>query len=238
MCPCWTAAPWPGSSASATWSSPVSTSSRKRPTPSTSTSPPVADKVRPEPRFREVGESPTRSRHCDRGANPTTPLGSGSGRRGERRSGSQETDRGGGFHVDGGEAHGNQHARPGNGRRGHRRRPRGRDRPDPRLGARRPLRRRRPGPVAGHVRQRAAHRDPVPGRPVLPRVLPRRTPHRGRALPLTPHGTRTRSPNMLARLDFTRPRTIVAAAVLIGYLAGLFGGVLAHVHTVHPSATG
>jgi len=36
---------------------------------------------------------------------------------------------------------------------------------------------------------------------------------------------------MLARLDFTRPRTIVAAAVLIGILAGLCGAVFASVVT-------
>ncbi len=36
---------------------------------------------------------------------------------------------------------------------------------------------------------------------------------------------------MLARLDFTRPRTIVAAAVLIGILAGLCGAIFASVVT-------
>jgi predicted cobalt transporter CbtA len=36
---------------------------------------------------------------------------------------------------------------------------------------------------------------------------------------------------MLARLDFTRPRTIVAAAVLVGILAGLCGAVFATVVT-------
>jgi len=36
---------------------------------------------------------------------------------------------------------------------------------------------------------------------------------------------------MLARLDFTRPRTIVAAAVLIGMLAGLCGAIFATVVT-------
>jgi predicted cobalt transporter CbtA len=36
---------------------------------------------------------------------------------------------------------------------------------------------------------------------------------------------------MLARLDFTRPRTIVAAAVLIGILAGLCGAIFARVVT-------
>lgn len=36
---------------------------------------------------------------------------------------------------------------------------------------------------------------------------------------------------MLARLDFTRPRTIVAAAVLIGILAGLCGSMFASVVT-------
>jgi predicted cobalt transporter CbtA len=36
---------------------------------------------------------------------------------------------------------------------------------------------------------------------------------------------------MLARLDFTRPRTIVAAAVLIGILAGLCGAIFATVVT-------
>jgi hypothetical protein len=36
---------------------------------------------------------------------------------------------------------------------------------------------------------------------------------------------------MLARLDFTRPRTILAAGVLIGILAGLGGAVFATVVT-------
>ena len=36
---------------------------------------------------------------------------------------------------------------------------------------------------------------------------------------------------MLARLDFTRPRTIVLAAILVGMLAGLCGAIFATIVT-------
>ena len=72
----------------------------------------------------------------------------------------------------------------------------------------------------------------VEGRPVHPRVLPRRAPPPRRALSLI--AARDQLPNsrgstVFARFDFTRPRTIVLVALLIGVLAGLGGAVF---HTV------